>query len=101
MAILVLAGLTLAIVSSQLRSAPPHVSGILETDEIRLGSRVGDRVHAVWAEEGEQVIADQPLVEFEPYDLIEKEQQAIAELALWTIRAANRNSQSDSLQPQP
>ncbi|MEZ6014146.1 MAG: HlyD family efflux transporter periplasmic adaptor subunit [Planctomycetota bacterium] len=59
-----------------------HVSGIVEADEIRLGSRVGGRVAAVHVQEGERVVAGAALVELEPFDLNERRAAAAAELAV-------------------
>lgn len=64
-----------------MRSQANFVSGVIETDEIRLGSRVGGRVSAVLIKEGDSVLAGTPLVQFEPYDLEQRAQQAAAELA--------------------
>jgi HlyD family secretion protein len=77
-ALIVLVGL---IVYSQMHSEPEFVSGIVETDEIRLGSRVGGRIKEVHIQEGDFVSAGDRLIELEPYDLEEREQQAIADLA--------------------
>jgi len=66
---------------SQWRAEPLVVSGFVETDEIRLGSRVGGRVARVLVEEGDRVKAGQVLVELEPYDLLEREAAAAATLA--------------------
>jgi multidrug resistance efflux pump len=52
------------------------VSGIIEADEIRLGSRVGGRVAQVLTEEGRLVKRGEKLVQLEPYDLTEKSAQA-------------------------
>ena len=65
---------------SQWRPQSNYVSGLIEAEEIRLGSRVGGRVKEVFVREGDRVIPSQPLVEFEPYDLQEREQQGIAVL---------------------
>lgn len=70
------------ILYSQMRPTAEFVSGVIEADEIRLGSRVGGRVKSVLVSEGDLVEANAALVEFEPYDLNEREQQAIAELAV-------------------
>ena len=78
----VVAALVLLILYSQVRTSHPFVSGIIETDEIRLGSRVGGRVKHVLVDEGDRVTAGIPLIEFEPFDLLERERQAIAELAV-------------------
>lgn len=66
---------------SKFRPPPNSVSGFLEADEIRVGSRVGGRVKEVRVEEGEVVSAGQLLVELEPYDLLEREKEAVATLA--------------------
>lgn len=66
---------------SKWRSEPNRVSGFVEADEIRLGSRVGGRVATVNVDEGDQVTAGQILIELEPYDLLEREKEAEASLA--------------------
>src|SRR5262245_38730070 len=66
---------------SQQRVDPFKVSGFIEADEIRIGSRVGGRVAKVEAEEGQVVKRGALLVELAPYDLRERQQQAAAELA--------------------
>ena len=76
--LLVLGGL---IAYSQFRAEPNHVSGFIEADEIRVGSRIGGRVQAVRVEEGQRVSKGQVLIELEPYDLLEREQEAIETLA--------------------
>jgi multidrug resistance efflux pump len=66
---------------SKYRPKVDHVSGFLEADEIRIGSRVGGRVAKVHVEEGATVSAGQLLVELEPFDLAEQRQEAAASLA--------------------
>ena len=78
MLVVVLAGL---IAYSQMRPPSQHVSGFIEADEIRLGSRVGGRVAEVLVEEGQQVQAGQVLVALEPFDLTEQLKEAEALLA--------------------
>ena len=75
-ATLLIAGL----VYSQKRTGPLKVSGFIESDEIRLGSRVGGRVRRVLVEEGDRVRKDQVLVELEPYQLLEQRAEAQAVL---------------------
>ncbi|WP_372717521.1 HlyD family secretion protein [Novipirellula sp.] len=58
---------------SKWSAEPAHVSGVIEADEIRLGSRVGGRVARVLVEEGETVQSGDVLVELEPFDLLERE----------------------------
>lgn len=65
---------------SQIRTQPLKVSGFVEADEIRLGSRVGGRVAAVHFEEGQAVQQGDVLIELEPYDLLAREQEATANL---------------------
>lgn len=74
----VLAGL---IAYSQMRPVSQHVSGFIEADEIRLGSRVGGRVQEVLVEEGQNVKAGELLVKLEPFDLTEQLKEADATLA--------------------
>lgn len=69
------------IVYSQIRPQSKHVSGFIEADEIRLGSRVGGRVAQVHIEEGQRVEAGAVLVELEPFDLLEQQKEAQSTLA--------------------
>ena len=80
-AIVVVGVLATLMVVSQLRVEPLMSSGIVECDDSRLGSLVGGRVKAVHVKEGDEVTAGQLLVELEPYDLVERRQQAAARLA--------------------
>lgn len=66
---------------SQLRTEPAKISGVVEADEIRLGSRVGGRVAEVLVDEGDEVKAGQPLVRLEPFDLEQRRTEAAAVLA--------------------
>lgn len=93
-AIVALAG---AIYYSQQQTANRMVSGVIEADEIRLGSRVGGRVAIVHIREGDVVEPGQTLIEFEPYDLLEREQQALAELAM---REAELERLQNGLRPE-
>src|SRR5437016_486089 len=70
-----------ALLYSQSRREPLKVSGLIEADEIRVGSRVGGRVQGVKAQEGHPVKTGDVLVELEPYDLLERRAQAKAELS--------------------
>ena len=65
---------------SQYRTEPIKVSGYLEADEIRIGSRVGGRVLRVATSEGQRVLQGSPLVELEPFDLLERRANAAAVL---------------------
>lgn len=69
-----------ALLWSQRRTGPVKVSGFIEADEIRVGSRVGGRVAKVPAVEGQTVKAGDVLVELEPFDLLERKAEASARL---------------------
>ncbi len=79
--LIVVAALVAAIAYSQLRPLPLNVSGIIEADEIRLGSRVGGRVLSVHVQEGGRVQQGDILVRLEPFDLEEQEKQATENVA--------------------
>ncbi len=86
-----LAGLVLVVVIaaglltiSRLRTSPGHISGFVEADEVRVGSRVGGRVAEVLVAEGESVSPEQVLVRLAPYDLKERLAEAEAQLAART-----------------
>lgn len=74
-------GLASLLIWSQHRPVAQRVSGFVEADEIRLGSRVGGRVSEVLVDEGQRVDRGQELVRLEPYDLVQQEQMAAGELA--------------------
>jgi multidrug resistance efflux pump len=78
---LVVACLAGLVIYSKAHPEPNRVSGYLEADEIRLGSRVGGRVASVHVEEGESVEPDQVLVKLEPFDLVERERELELTLA--------------------
>jgi HlyD family secretion protein len=65
----------------QHQPAPFVVSGFVEADEIRVGSRVGGRVAEVLVQEGQQVRQGEPLFRIDPFDLNEQLAQAQAQLA--------------------
>lgn len=69
------------LVYSQMRVEPLKVSGYIEADEIRLGSRVGGRVKAVHCQEGQTVTAGTLLLELEEFDLLAKKAEATAQVA--------------------
>ena len=75
---LILVGL---LVWSQQRRDPWKVSGFIESDEIRLGSRVGGRVSRVHVIEGQVVHLNEALVELEPFQFHELHAQSRGELA--------------------
>lgn len=79
--VLVCLVLIAGLIISQRRTGPLKVSGFIENDEIRVGSRVGGRVLKIFVEEGNQVRSGQPLVTLEPFQLKEQEAQARALLA--------------------
>jgi HlyD family secretion protein len=61
-----------ALFYSQRVSEPLKVSGLIEAYEIRIGSRVGGRVHTVSAVEGSLAKTGDVLLVLEPFDLLEK-----------------------------
>jgi HlyD family secretion protein len=75
------AGLTALLVFNQRRDEPLVVSGTIEADDVRVGSRVGGRVAVVHVDEGRVVAAGEPLVELQPFDLRERKAQAQQTLA--------------------
>lgn len=78
----VLAACLIAVLAwSQQRREPLKVSGYIEADEIRIGSRVGGRVARVRISEGQAVRVGDPLIELEPFQLRELLSQACGELA--------------------
>ncbi len=83
--VLVILALIGVLLWSQTRTPPLVVSGFVESDEIRLGSRVGGRVQSVSVVDGNEVKRNQKLVELEPFDLNEKLAQAEA---LWKQQKA-------------
>ncbi len=75
------AALIVALIFSQNRHVPLKVSGFIEADDIRPGSRVGGRVKQVLIEEGQSVSKGDLLIELEPYDLLERRAESVAGLA--------------------
>ena len=73
-------GLLTLLALSQAGDEPLKVSGFVEADEIRLGSRVGGRVAEVLCEEGEVVEAGRALIRLEAFDLGDRRAQAEANL---------------------
>jgi multidrug efflux pump subunit AcrA (membrane-fusion protein) len=63
---------------SQRQGGPLVVSGFVEADQIRVGSRLGGRVKVVHVEEGQHVEANTTLLELEPFDLPEQRAGAAA-----------------------
>lgn len=69
------------LVYSQMRVEPLKVSGYVEADEIRLGSRVGGRVKTVHCHEGQAVTAGTLLLELEEFDLLARRAESAAQVA--------------------
>lgn len=82
---------------SQERHTPLTVSGFIEADEIRLGSRVGGRVASVAAREGLLVQKGDVLVELEPFDILEARARAEAGVA---VSRAERDKLASGFRPQ-
>ena len=90
---------------SQQRAELFRVSGFLEADEIRVGSRVGGRVARVRVDEGSLVEAGEVLVELEPYDLLERRAELAArvqalEARLAELRAGPRKQEIETARAQ-
>ncbi|MFO0903532.1 MAG: efflux RND transporter periplasmic adaptor subunit [Pirellulales bacterium] len=68
-----------ALLIGQQRPGPLKVSGFLESDEIRVGSRLGGRVAQVLVEEGATVDKDAVLLRLEAFDLGQRLEEAEAE----------------------
>lgn len=66
---------------SQWQTTPLKVSGFIEANEIRVGSRVGGRVREVFVDEGQLVTKGMKLISLEPFDLEEQAAQAEAVLS--------------------
>ncbi len=81
LAMVLLLGFTGSLIMSQRRLVPSKVSGFIEADEIRVGSRIGGRVAEVLVREGQRVTVGQPLVRLEPFDLVERLTEAQSVLA--------------------
>lgn len=64
----------------QHRPGPLSVSGFVEADEIRVGSRVGGRVSEVLVAEGQSVPRGAPLFRLDPFDLQSSRARSEAEL---------------------
>ncbi|MEZ6089176.1 MAG: biotin/lipoyl-binding protein [Pirellulaceae bacterium] len=84
--ILVVAVLGGLIYYSQHRPMVDRVSGFIEADEIRVGSRLGGRIAKMHVQEGAPVKTGDRLVELEPYDLLQREQEAAQSLAVAEAR---------------
>lgn len=66
---------------SQRQSGPERVSGVIEADDVRVGSLVGGRIAEVRAREGQRVARGDTLIVLEPHDWNERLAQAEATLA--------------------
>lgn len=80
-ALIAVAGLlTWTLLEGRRETGPLVVSGLLECQEVRVGSRIGGRVAKVHASEGQAVEAGALLVSLEPHDMEERLAQARAQL---------------------
>jgi multidrug resistance efflux pump len=79
--VLVAAGIIGWLYWTQSRPERFIVSGLVEADQIRVGSRVGGRVAEVFVAEGQSVKAGKPLLKIDPFDLRERLAEATAALA--------------------
>src|SRR5688572_26487922 len=78
--VIVVIAMAAALLWSQRRTTAPKISGFLEADDVRVGSRVGGRVATVKVREGQAVKTGDVLIELEPYDLAERRSEAEAQL---------------------
>lgn len=62
------------------RTAPNRLtlSGVIEADEIHVGSKVGGRVAETLVQDGQRVAKGQPLIRFDSYDLDARRADAVA-----------------------
>lgn len=90
---------------SQSRAAPLVVSGFVEADEVRVGSRVGGRVAEVLVREGDAVKQGAVLYRMDPFNLKEQLAQAFSERAaaeaeLAEFKAGYRKEEIDQAKAQ-
>jgi HlyD family secretion protein len=71
------------------------VSGTIEVDEVHVGPRSGGRVEKIFAQEGERLRAEQPIVQLEAFEL-----RARRDLAEAQINTASRDAESQAEQLQ-
>ena len=69
------------LVASRFLTQPVKISGFIEADEVRVGSRVGGRVSEVLVREGQQITRGQSLLRLQPYDLQLRLAEALSQLA--------------------
>ena len=69
------------LVASRFLTQPVKISGYIEADEVRVGSRVGGRVSEVLVREGQQITRGQSLLRLQPYDLQLRLAEALSQLA--------------------
>ena len=87
-----------ALIWSQQRPRAFFVSGLIEAESVRVGSRVGGRVKDALVDEGSIVRRGDTLLELERFDLLERLAQARASLAarmtvLDKLRAGSRSEE--------
>lgn len=79
--VIAIVGIVTWLVYNQRAQGPLKVSGFIEADEIRVGSRLGGRIERVLVREGQVVKADELLIELEDYDIGHRFEEAEAQLA--------------------
>ncbi|MEK6798606.1 MAG: efflux RND transporter periplasmic adaptor subunit [Planctomycetota bacterium] len=83
--VLMLAGTALGwLYWRQAHAGSSVVTGFLEADQVRAGSRVGGRVANVLVDEGTRVRAGQELYTLDPFDWQERLAQAVGQVAAYT-----------------
>lgn len=63
------------------RTGPSSVSGTIEADEVRVGSRYGGRVQKLFAQEGDSLTNGQPIAELDATELPARRDRMAAQLA--------------------
>jgi multidrug resistance efflux pump len=95
--ILVIVVIAALLAASRFVPTEPKISGFIEADEVRVGSRVGGRIAEVLVAEGQQVSAGQVLLRLDPYDLLQRLAEANAQLAM---RQAELDKLTAGLRPE-
>lgn len=103
--VLVVATLIGWLVWNQAHTAPFVVSGFIEADTVRVGSRVGGRIAEVMVAEGSTVEPGQPMLRIDPFDLNEQLAQSKSTLAalnaeLTRLRAGYRPEEIEQARAQ-
>src|SRR3954465_6063309 len=82
-----------AAVLGSCRPEPSTVSGTIEVDEVHVGPRMGGRVEKIFAQEGDQLHAGQPIAQLDAEEL-----KARRDLAAAQINTAQHDADSQAAQ---